>query len=71
MTFKRDANLEQLHNLVDRQIRNDRAAIGQERHETLGFQLPERFPHGDTTGSEPLRQLVLPELKSGRKLAQS
>src|SRR5258708_39571246 len=71
ITFKCDANLKQFHNLVDRQIRNDRPAIGHERNEALGFQLLERFPHGDTTCSEPLRQLVLPELKSGRKLAQA
>ena len=51
---------EQFHDLVDRQIRDDRAAIGQERHKTLGFQLLERFPHGNTAGAEPLRQLVLP-----------
>ena len=69
MTFKRDANLEQLHDLVDRQIRNHRPAVGQEFHEALGFQLPERFPHGDAACSEPLRQLVLPKLKSGRELA--
>src|SRR5262249_31094961 len=71
MTFERDANLEQLYDLVDRQIGNDRSAIGQEGHEAFGLQLPQRLPHGDSAGTKPLGQFVLPELKAGAELARA
>ena len=70
MTFKGDPDLEQLDNFIDRHIRYDHPAIGQERNESLGLQLLERFPHRNTASSEPFGQFVLPELKSGRKLTR-
>ena len=55
------AQLEQLLDLLERQTRDDRAAMRIERHEPFGLELTQRLAHGNAAHAELVGERVLPQ----------
>ena len=62
--LQRDAQVEELADLVGRHFGDDRAAIALEDDEALGHELPERLPHGDHAHAEIGGDVALPKLRT-------